>query len=714
MNSRQADRLSRPVLEAIEQLTTWVEASRNPRCSRLAYDALDCRTVAQIQRSALEPDKRNLLSRTFNAKSNKDTVTAWRADLDRILHVFEVHPTAHPLPTLLTVRLQTELALHTHVAVSDIREDVVDIREVFVDVREDVVDIREGVVDIREGGVDIREDVANARELISDVHRAVVKGQEGAGISNQMVGNRGVLFTVVKFLHFLGQNQVCNFNCSRRVEVLPLSRILGESPPPPPGACFGREELIEKIVILAESLTSIALIGPGGIGKTFVALSALHDDRIKKRFGESRRFIRCDKFPPAQANLLNHLSKAIGAGIENPEDLATLRPFLSSKEIFIVLDNAESILDPQGPDAQNIYTVVEELSRFETISLCITSRISTVPPHCDRPIIPTLSVESACDIFYGIYKNTNRSDIVRELVRQLDFHVLSITLLATTAAQNMWDHNRLAKEWGVHRAQVLRTVRNESLGAVIELSLASPTFHNLDPIARELLGVIAFLPQGVNENNLDWLFPTISNIAGILDTFCALSLTYRSTNSITMLAPLRDYLGPQDPRTSPLLCATKDCYFRRLQLLGDLEPDQPGFGESRWIRSEDVNVEHLLNIFASFDTDLDDIWDACSNFMAHLVWHKPRFTTSRRRIEGLSDDHRSKPRCLLNLSQLLGSLGNRAEQKRLLTYTLELERGRGEDDRVAHTLWRLADANRMLGLQKEGVRQLEGALEIYE
>ena len=380
--------------------------------------------------------------------------------------------------------------------------------------------------------------------------------------------------------------------------------------------------------------------------------------------------------------------------------------------MFIVLDNAESILDPQGTDAQNIYAVVEELSRFETISLCITSRISTVPPNCKRPIIPALTMESACDIFYDIYDNSGRSDTIRDLIQQLDFHALSITLLATTAGQNMWDHNRLAKEWGAHRARVLRTDRNESLEAAIELSLASPTFCKLGPIAREVLGIVAFFPQGINEDNLDWLFPTIPNVTGILDKFCALSLTYRSTSSITMLAPLRDHLRPRDPRTSPLLCTTKDLYFRRLRLLGDLEPDQPGFGKSRWIRSEDVNVEHLFNIFASFDTD-SGIWDTCSDFMAHLAWHKPRFTILRPRIEGLPDDHHSKPRCLSNLSRLFGLLGNCAEQKRLLTSTLELERGRGNDDRVAHTLRHLADTNRTLGLHKEGIRQLKDALEIY-
>jgi tetratricopeptide (TPR) repeat protein len=486
----------------------------------------------------------------------------------------------------------------------------------------------------------------------------------------------------------------------------------GESPPPAPRACFGRDELVGEVVELAENFEPIALIGAGGIGKTSIALTVLHHDRVKERFGDYRRFIRCNRFPASPTHFLARLSKVIGAGVENPEDLTPLRPFLSSKEMLIVLDNAESVLDPRGIGAREIYALVDELCQFETLCVLITTRITTVPRYCKRPVIPTLSIEAARDIFYGIYGNYRQSGIIDDLLERLDFHALSITLLATTASHNAWDYKRLATEWDTQRTQVLHTDYNESLAATIELSLASPTFGKLGPNARDLLGVVAFFPQGIDENNLDWLFPTISNGKTIFDKFCVLSLTHRSDGFVTMLAPIRDYLGPQDPRSSPLLCATRDHYFTRLS--AGVGPGDPGYEEGRWIVSEDVNVEHLLDVSISTDPDRDDIWDACRYFVEHLYWHKPRQTILRSKIEALPDDHSSKLGCLSPLSLLLGEVGNFAEQKRLLTHALELERRRGDDFQVAYTLQLLCRANRNLGLYEEGIQQAKEALEVYK
>jgi tetratricopeptide (TPR) repeat protein len=380
--------------------------------------------------------------------------------------------------------------------------------------------------------------------------------------------------------------------------------------------------------------------------------------------------------------------------------------------VIIILDNAESILDPKGTSAKEIYSVVDELCQFKTVCLCITSRITMVPPRCKRPAIPTLSIEAACDIFYGVYGDSGRSQIINDLLKRLDFHALSVKLLATTAFHNTWNHNRLAKEWDAQRARMLQTDYNESLAATVELSLSSPTFRSLDPNARDLLAVIAFFPQGIDENNLDWLFPTISNRNIVFDKFCALSLTYRSNDFFTMLAPIRDYLGPQDPRLCPFLCATRDHYFKRLSV--DVHPNIPGFEGARWIVLEDVNIEYLLDVFTSIDQTRGDIWDVCSRFMEHLTWHKPRQTVLGSKIEALPGDHRSKTKCLYWLSRLFGTIGNYAEQKRLLASTLELWRQRGDDIQAAQTLESLADTNQFLGLSKEGIEQAREALGIYE
>ena len=144
-----------------------------------------------------------------------------------------------------------------------------------------------------------------------------------------------------------------------------------------------------------------------------------------------------------------------------------------------------------------------------------------------------------------------------------------------------------------------------------------------------------------------------------------------------------------------------------------VDPGRPGFEEARWVVTEDVNVEHMLDVFTSLDMDSDSLW-ACMVFMRYLSWHKPRYTVLGPKIEGLADGHPFKPKYLIHLSGLSGRVGNRVEEKRLISHALKLAREREDDLLTAVALSRLSEANRVLGLSKEGIQQTKEALAIHE
>jgi len=56
----------------------------------MPYHALGPRTVAEIQNNVIKQSGRNAASRLFHARNDKETIAAWKSELNRILVIFNV------------------------------------------------------------------------------------------------------------------------------------------------------------------------------------------------------------------------------------------------------------------------------------------------------------------------------------------------------------------------------------------------------------------------------------------------------------------------------------------------------------------------------------------------------------------------------------------------------------------------------------------------
>jgi hypothetical protein len=90
VNGKRLEELSQSVYDATNRLTVWVEPATHISNRLLIWNALDCRTVADIQRRLVKCGKRNMFSGYFHRKKDKATIAAWKLDVERILQVFEV------------------------------------------------------------------------------------------------------------------------------------------------------------------------------------------------------------------------------------------------------------------------------------------------------------------------------------------------------------------------------------------------------------------------------------------------------------------------------------------------------------------------------------------------------------------------------------------------------------------------------------------------
>ncbi|KAH7922641.1 hypothetical protein BV22DRAFT_642183 [Leucogyrophana mollusca] len=464
-----------------------------------------------------------------------------------------------------------------------------------------------------------------------------------------------------------------------------------EPPPGRPPMFFGRDDLVRDAV---ESLIlqHVVLVGPGGIGKTSIAKAILNEHSIIAQFQDRRFFIGFDNIDASQITFDTFIGRIADALGVKSAGLSSIRTYLATSNILIVLDNAETFQDAVS-GADRISEAIDDFGALLPVRIVLTTRNRRVSTNLRRTIIdvPALDLGAARETFTQIYGTRGSPASIDKVLKDLDFHALSINLLAHVATENQWTLDQLTSAWEKQQTDLLELGggKLQSLSVTIELSLVSSSIKQLGNNARHVMQVAAFLPQGINEKNLEDLFPTIPNIRSTIDALCRLSLMYRKAKAYAMLSPIRIHISNthQARDTLPLdLTHVKDYYYAQL------------VHDGAWIATEDANVERLIahDLYRATAQDMDIVYWACAQFLCLLVRHKPRPTSLRTGILGkpestlhLVDRGESsyyKTRSVYCLGGLAAQLRNYREAIDLLTIAKQLFAFGQEHDMIAWCL----------------------------
>jgi predicted ATPase len=145
-----------------------------------------------------------------------------------------------------------------------------------------------------------------------------------------------------------------------------LTHSLADSPvglPPSPIRIVGRGATVQFILEELTAQRFLTLVGPGGIGKTTVAIAVSH--AIRAAFDGAVHYV--DFGPLATPSLVNKMvASTVGLPGDFDDALAALPAFLRDRRILLVLDCCEHLIETIAPLAERIFREAPEVHILAT------------------------------------------------------------------------------------------------------------------------------------------------------------------------------------------------------------------------------------------------------------------------------------------------------------------------------------------------------------
>ena len=190
--------------------------------------------------------------------------------------------------------------------------------------------------------------------------------------------------------------------------------------PSPPNALIGRRrETNDVVALLRGDARLVTIVGPGGIGKTRLALAAAAE--LADRFPHGVVFVGLGALRDAR-----FVTEQIAAALEL-EDVSSLSTALEDRELLLLLDNFEQV-DAAAPELGAL------LATAERLRLLVTSRRPLRIYGEVEYLVPPLTETEAVALFVArakaAYRRFVQTDDVAPLCERLDRMPLAIELVA--------------------------------------------------------------------------------------------------------------------------------------------------------------------------------------------------------------------------------------------------------------------------------------------
>ncbi|KAI0246909.1 P-loop containing nucleoside triphosphate hydrolase protein [Lactifluus subvellereus] len=257
--------------------------------------------------------------------------------------------------------------------------------------------------------------------------------------------------------------------------------------PRSPQVFFGRDAELEEIIhIIFTNIDSrparIAILGPGGYGKTTLANAVLTHPRIQHHFDSARYFIPCESIFSSGA-LLVEIAKCLGVLNEGSDaSWSCIHAILNEKETIICLDNFESPWDQDGDIRCAVEELLSRITEIHLVTLLITMRgiVRPAQTHWTKPWLAplkTLTHDAAREIWEEIADEYD--DSAEELIKAVDYVPLAVNLLAHLAQAT--SPALLLKEWNEKQTGLIQMDQTHKLSNLeYSIQLSIDTFYQME------------------------------------------------------------------------------------------------------------------------------------------------------------------------------------------------------------------------------------------